>query len=101
MERGYLPVDYHHVFHALQNRFNSTKVRNNFFLKISKYKKVDSGGLALNNIGYIVKNKLEFIKDYKFTIAFENSSYSGYTTEKITDAFISADSNRTGQARLD
>jgi hypothetical protein len=51
--------------------------------ELSKYKKVDSGGRALNNIGYLVGNKLEFIKDYKFTIAFENSEYPGYTTEKL------------------
>jgi hypothetical protein len=29
---------------------------------------------------------LDFINDYKFTIAFENSSNSGYTTEKLVDA---------------
>lgn len=57
--------------------------RNNFFKKLSKYKKVDSGGAVFNNIGGKVENKLNFIKDYKFTIAFENSSYPGYTTEKI------------------
>ena len=37
----------------------------------------------MNNIGGPVKNKLEFISRYKFTIAFENSSQPGYTTEKI------------------
>ena len=37
----------------------------------------------MNNLGYLVKDKLPFIEDYKFTIAFENSSYPGYTTEKI------------------
>ena len=33
------------------------------------------------------ETKRAFIKDYKFTIAFENQSYPGYTTEKILDAF--------------
>ena len=60
-------------------------IRKHFFLQLSKYKKVDSGGLYLNNIGRQVQNKIEFIKDYKFTIAFENSSLSGYTTEKIVE----------------
>ena len=69
------------------NNFKSTEIRNDFFKKISQYKFVDSGGLLFNNLGYKVENKLDFIKDYKFTIAFENSSYKGYTTEKITDAF--------------
>jgi hypothetical protein len=56
-----------------------------FFYKLSKYKKVDSGGRYLNNIGSVVPDKLDFIKDYKFTMSFENSSYPGYTTEKIIE----------------
>ena len=56
-----------------------------FFYKLSKYQKVDSGGRYLNNIGGPVLNKLAFIKDYKFTMSFENSSYPGYTTEKIIE----------------
>ena len=66
-----------------------------FMQRLSEYKKVDSGGRALNNIGYVVpetingKNgKLEFIKDYKFVIAFENSVYPGYTTEKIFEPML-------------
>lgn len=59
-----------------------------FFLKLSKYKKVDSGGRYLNNIGRHVPDKLDFIKNYKFTMSFENLSYPGYTTEKIIDPMI-------------
>lgn len=59
------------------------KKRDAFFYKLSKYKRVDSGGKHLNNIGSPVKDKLSFIHAYKFTIAFENDSYPGYTTEKI------------------
>lgn len=63
--------------------------RNNFFNKLSKYKKVDSGGGTFNNIGYKVKNKREFQSNYKFSIAYENEAYRyetpGYTTEKILD----------------
>ena len=59
--------------------------RNNFFAKLSKYKQVDSGGRYLNNVGGPVKDKQDFIARYKFTIAFENTSYPGYTTEKIAD----------------
>jgi hypothetical protein len=58
-------------------------VRNDFFIELSKYKRVDSGGKIFNNIGHLVGNKLEFIKDYKFVIAFENRIYPGYTSEKI------------------
>jgi hypothetical protein len=48
-----------------------------------KYKHVDSGGRAYNNLGYLVGDKQEFISQYKFTIAMENSENPGYTTEKI------------------
>ena len=58
-------------------------VRNEFYERLSKYKKVDSGGRHNNNIGGPVDDKLAFIKNYKFTIAFENASYPGYTTEKL------------------
>lgn len=61
-------------------------IRETFFRELSKYKRIDSGGAFLNNIGYRVPDKLEFIKDYKFTIAIENSAVSGYTTEKLTDS---------------
>jgi len=59
------------------------KERTDFFYKLNKYKKVDSGGSFLNNIGYKVSDRFDFIKDYKFSLSFENSSYPGYTTEKI------------------
>tara|TARA_R110000772_G_scaffold81439_1_gene173188 strand:- start:942 stop:1781 length:840 start_codon:yes stop_codon:yes gene_type:complete len=65
------------------------EVRNNFFNQLSKYKKVDSGGRFMNNIGSPVINKLEFQSDYKFSIGFENNNYRksriGYTTEKIME----------------
>lgn len=66
----------------------TTKTRTDFFHKLSKYKKVDSGGGALNNIGYAVPRdkKTEFLRPYKFSIAFENESRPGYTTEKIFEA---------------
>jgi hypothetical protein len=34
-----------------------------------------------------ISNKREFQKDYKFSIAFENSRKEGYVTEKIIDAW--------------
>ena len=64
----------------------STEIRNNFFYKLSKYKKVDSGGKHLNNIGGRVKDKNEFISSYKFNLCFENADHPGYTTEKIVEA---------------
>lgn len=64
------------------------KERNDFFHALSKYKEVDSGGRFLNNTGFPVENKMEFIKDYKFVIAFENSSFPGYTTEKLIEPLL-------------
>jgi hypothetical protein len=65
------------------------KERNLFFEKLSAYKKVDSGGKHLNNMGgQTVADKMEFIKEYKFTLSFENASYPGYTTEKIVEPMV-------------
>lgn len=67
------------------NKNNAHPVRKKFFDKLSEYKRVDSGGGYLNNLGYKVSDKLSFLSEYKFTIAFENSSIEGYTTEKMVD----------------
>ena len=66
---------------------NCTK-RIDFFKQLSKFKKVDSGGGVLNNVGGRVDNKVEFIKDYKFVISFENSNQNGYTSEKIMEPIL-------------
>ena len=62
--------------------------RNDFFRKLSRYKPVDSGGKVLNTLGYRVGDKQAFLRDYKFTIAFENESHPGYTTEKIVEPML-------------
>lgn len=61
------------------------KERIDFFHELSKYKTVDSAGRYLNNTGRNIDDKMDFIKDYKFAISFENSSYPGYTTEKLIE----------------
>lgn len=63
--------------------------REDIFQMLSQYKKVNSGGKFLNNIGEPegVPDKLAFQKQHKFAIAFENTSHAGYTTEKIVQAF--------------
>ena len=60
--------------------------RNFFFERLSAREKVDSGGRYRNNVGGPVNNKISFLQNYRFSMAFENSSYSGYTTEKILDS---------------
>jgi alpha(1,3/1,4) fucosyltransferase len=71
---------------VVSNKYSVERI--SFFKKLSKYKQVDSGGKYLNNVGGPVQNKVDFIKDHKFTIAFENSSYPGYTTEKIFEPML-------------
>jgi len=73
----------------------SCQMRNNMFHKLSEYKKVDSGGPLFNNIGHVLeygdnapKAKMEWLKDYKFNICYENSSYPGYATEKLYEAYM-------------
>jgi hypothetical protein len=68
------------------------KFRHDFFNKLSKYKHIDSGGSCLNNVNGKIINKIDFISNYKFTIAMENSNewngIYGYTTEKIFEPFM-------------
>lgn len=66
---------------------NADAQREKFFNYLNRYKKVDSGGKYKNNIGSLVVDKFIFQQNYKFSIAFENSRMSGYTTEKIIQAF--------------
>ncbi len=59
--------------------------RNRMFKLLNARKRVDSGGKHFNNLGYRVADKLAFVRQYKFTLAFENSSTPGYTTEKLLE----------------
>ena len=62
--------------------------RINFINELNKYKLIDMGGAFRNNVGKI-KNKLQFLSSYKFSIAMENTEGDGYITEKIIDSFLS------------
>jgi hypothetical protein len=65
----------------------SAKERISFFQKLQSVKHVDSAGKAFNNMpdGWRVpfRGKIDFLKNYRFNIAFENSASPGYVTEKI------------------
>lgn len=73
------------------------RLRKEFCLALEKYRHVDCPGKVLNNMASdclaprFAKNqwesKMDFIKQYKFTIAFENHSIPGYSTEKLWQAF--------------
>jgi GR25 family glycosyltransferase involved in LPS biosynthesis/glycosyltransferase involved in cell wall biosynthesis len=71
-------------------------VRNNAFQWLSQYKRVDSAGRLFNNVGDEIfaglgggggeLKKHNFLKKYKFCLAYENASSQGYTTEKLLHA---------------
>lgn len=73
------------------NQVRSDSIRSIFFEELCKYKIVDSSGKLHNNcppIGPLREDKIKFLSNYKFTIAFENSDVDGYTTEKIIDPLV-------------
>lgn len=70
---------------VVSNNRHASPHRERFFKLLSEYKQVDSGGKLWNNVGGPVVDKLEFVSQYKFNIAFENSAVHGYTTEKIME----------------
>lgn len=61
--------------------------RTQFYLMLSQYRGVDSGGKYLNSIGQPVRDKSAWQNEYKFSLCFENSSTSGYLTEKLIQAY--------------
>ena len=71
-------------------------IRNNAFKWLNTYKSVDSAGRLYNTMGDSLfaglgggggeLKKLEFLKDYKFCLCYENASSPGYTTEKLLHA---------------
>ena len=63
--------------------------RNKFIKELNKYKQIDMGGKYYNNVGGKIKNKIQFLSSYKFSVSMENSNSDGYVSEKIIDAFNS------------
>ncbi|PUD51498.1 fucosyltransferase, partial [Helicobacter pylori] len=63
--------------------------RNAFYDALNAIEPVTGGGSVKNTLGYNVKNKSEFLSQYKFNLCFENSQGYGYVTEKIIDAYFS------------
>lgn len=70
--------------------------RNRAFDRISsEVSRIDAGGPHKNNIGYVIPRddkgilrKFEWLQNYKFSLAYENSSTAGYITEKVLEAYI-------------
>ena len=63
------------------------KERNYAYQQLSQYKRVNSAGHYMNNIGHPVQDKMSFESEHKFSLCFENEQFDGYTTEKIVEAF--------------
>jgi len=74
---------------VISNAKQTDGMREKAFEELSRYKPVASGGRWKNNVGGPVPNKIEFQKNYKFALAFENTYSPGYTTEKILEAYAS------------
>lgn len=69
----------------------TTGQRQEFFHLLNRRRKVDSAGPALNNTGFRIpkedryRSKVEWIRNYRFNLAFENRYRPGWTTEKLVD----------------
>ena len=60
-------------------------LRHNLFTSLSQHKQVHGYG---NMFGKpLRKSKFDVLPEYKFCLCPENSIYSGYTTEKLLDAY--------------
>ena len=72
------------------------KIRNSAFQELNKYKPVDSAGRLYNTVGNTLfagdgggggeLKKHEFLKQYRFCLAYENEKADGYVTEKLLHA---------------
>jgi hypothetical protein len=68
--------------------------RERFFTQLQQYRPIAAPGRSMNNCsglsardsGDWQREKLDYLRKFKFTIAFENSRRIGYATEKLYDA---------------
>ena len=76
---------------------NGAKLRQDFCSELMKYKHVDCPGRVMNNMsnkevgnryGDWKRKKIEYLKKYKFTIAFENERVRGNIDEKILQPLV-------------
>ena len=74
-------------------------LRNETYLAVNEYKKINSGGALYNNIGGQLSlkypgggcgdiSKYHFLSEHKFQLCFENSQAPGYITEKVMHSKI-------------
>ncbi len=94
-----IPFDKRQEFCAFVVSNPVCKLRNETFLALNEYKKVNSGGALFNNIGGQLSlkyagggcgdvSKYHFLTQHKFQLCFENSQAPGYITEKVMHSKI-------------
>jgi GR25 family glycosyltransferase involved in LPS biosynthesis len=94
--KGFTELESRNKFCAFVVTNPRQPMRNAAFQWLSQYKSVDSAGRLFNNIGPSIFAglgggggelvKVEFYKQYRFVLAYENDSSPGYTTEKLLHA---------------
>ena len=62
--------------------------RNRAFKALHRRRHVDSWGRVFNNTGSTAGDKAACLRNYRFNLAFENSSDTGYITEKLVDPLL-------------
>lgn len=97
-DKDYLNRKFCNFIYSNNGQGQGARDRTAFCKKLAQYKKVDCPGAVLNNmqdcisprthLGTFEASKIRFISNYKFTIAWENSYYPGYATEKLMHPFV-------------
>ena len=75
---------------------NVAEPRRSFVRLLNERRRVDCAGPDMNNMveGWTVprpgghKSKVDFITNYKYNVAFENTRFPGYVTEKLLNAYM-------------
>lgn len=62
--------------------------RNRFFRALNRRKAVVSAGRHFNNTGKPLFDKMSFLRQFRFNLAFENTSSNGYITEKLVEPLL-------------
>jgi hypothetical protein len=62
--------------------------RNRFFRALHRRRPLVSAGRHFNTTGQPLKDKMALLKEFRFNLAFENTSSTGYVTEKLVEPLL-------------